>query len=461
MSKASASALALAALLAACGRPTLEVDYRVVPLGDDPFAGADTIAVSVEHAGTRISTTRFAVASRAWSVPEVPFGTDYTLIVEPELSGLVLGRGRSFPFDLPTPTTARPLPDVTVGVLGRFAPLPAASDATAFATVAATSDGALLAGPAGFALWHAHDAVSAHPSLDPRAPWPAARVGGATASIALGVLVVGGAAAGATFFDATGAVLGELGADVIHARSGAAVVAVDAQSALVVGGEDASGARIDDVVRVTWSGSALSARALTPLPAPRHDARAVALDARTATATVRRVLVMDGTTAAGDDTSLVLLDPLDLDPPVVVTPAPAILGSAACALATGLVLLAGGHDTTGAPSAAVRVLVVQPDQHPPLALLSPAPPSLFRARDHAFALPFGTSLALVLGGIDASGTAVAETELVDLGLVPGSVVLTGSLPSVGVATIGARLHDHTLLVASDASLALYFPPRGE
>jgi hypothetical protein len=67
----------------------------------------------------------------------------------------------------------------------------------------------------------------------------------------------------------------------------------------------------------------------------------------------------------------------------------------------------------------------------------------------------------VLGGHDATGATVRAAEIAEVRIdfLPGDVVLTGSLPTganVGAAT---TLLDHTVLVASEDTLSLYFSPR--
>lgn len=447
----------------ACAPSGPRVPFRVITLGDDPFFGstATAIAVTVEQHGVRdtSTTTRFAPSERALTLDPFPFGTDYALVVETELSGLVLARGRSYPFAV-TPAGADRSPDVSLGVLGRFG-LAAIGDASdPFLFVAPTDEGALLASAAGLTRFVAHGA-HARPTLAPRTAWPGARVGGAFVALGGGVLAIGGAAPGASLVSADGTLLGELSAAELPVASGAALVALDAATVLAIGGLMPDGTRADEIRRIAWDGTTLRAARLTPLPRPRSGARAILLSARDGASLVPRVLVLDGTTATGSADDVVLVDPSDRVAPRAVTLTDPLVGAAACALDTGLVLLAGGHAAAGLASGRVTILVVQLDQTPVISALSPPPRGLFHAREGAVAVAFGVGLVLVVGGVDSMG-AVAEAEIaaVSLDSLPGNVVLTGSLASAA-APAAARLSDHTVLVSTGSSVSLYFPPRGE
>jgi hypothetical protein len=458
----------MAAIVLGCGPGGTHVPFRVVTLGDDPFFAttATAIAVTVERDGVRddASTTRFSPRERALTMPPMPFGSGYALIVETELTGLVLARGRSFPFAV-TAAGADHTPDVSLGVLGRYGATASGDPTDAYVVATASDSGALLASPRGLTRFVAHGS-DARPLLATRVDWPAERVGGDFAPLGDAMLVVGGVAPGASLVSAEGAVLGELPATAISVRQGVALVALDASTVIAIGGARADGTLAPDVTRIEWDGAMLGASALAPLPSPRSGAQALLLSAHAEAGIEARVLVHDGTTAVGPAGDVVLLDPAGHAAPSATVLGIPLSGAAACALDTGLVLVAGGRDTSGV-SGQVSILVVQPDAIAPIptvSVLSPAPPrGLFRPRERAVAIAIASGLALVLGGLDGAGQPVAESEIAEVHFdsLPGSVVLTSSVPTPGRVTAATRMRDHTVLVSSDGSLFSYFPPRGE
>jgi len=455
----------VAGLASACAPNGARVPFRVVTLGDDPFFGstATAIAVTVEQHGVRnlASTTRFAPTDRTLTLPPFPFGSDYSIVVETELSGFVLARGRSFPFSV-TERGADRMPDVSLGVLGRFGTALHGDASDPFVFVTASDDGAVLASPLGVSRFIAHGS-DGRPRLTSRAPWPSTRVGGTFSSLGAGLLAVGGASAGATLVDADGGLLAQLDARDVRVSAGVALVPLDAASVLAIGGAMPDGTQVDDVVRIAWDGSALSATRLTPLPAARADARAVLVTVRDGSSLVPRVMVLGGQGTLGPLGDALLVDPADRIGPISVPLASPFTHAAVHAIDTGLVLVVGGRDAAGMVTGAVTILVVQPNQSPVITALSPAPPPLFRARVDAAAVELGTGLALVVGGVDASGAAVREAEIVEVSLdfITGNVVLTGSVPTATIPTAATRLSDHTILVAEGADLSLYFSPRVE
>lgn len=454
--------LALALIfVSACAPAGTRVPFAVVSLGDDPFfAGTATaIAVTVERGGVRdpASTTRFAPSDRTLTLPPFPFGTDYSIVVETEISGLVLARGRSFPFAVDAAGADR-VPDVSLGVLGRFAPAASADASDPFVLTVPSAEGALLVSRLGIARFLAHGA-DGRPNIGARASWPSTRVGASFVGLGVGVLAVGGAAPGATLVGPNGQILAELSGADVRAVDGIALVAIDASSVLAIGGATSAGMHVEDVVRIAWDGTALSATALSPLPAMRADARATLVTVHDGSS---RVVVIDGASATGPLDDVVLVDPSDRNAPISVPLATPVTRAAICALDTGLVLLAGGS-SMGNVTGTVTILVVQPSQTPVITALSPPPPPLFRPRLDAAAVPLGPGLALVVGGVDASGAAVGEAEIVEVSLefITGNVVLTGTLRSTAIPTAATRLSDHTVLVAEGSALSLYFSPRGE
>ncbi len=460
--------LAVLGLALGCGPEHARVPFHVIVLGPDPFFGGTVsdVVVSIERGGIRDEsvTTRYAPDARELVLPPLPYGDDYALIVETELGGLTLGRGRSFPFAV-RPEGADHPPDVTLGALGRFASLTAGASAPPWQETWATDEGAMLTSSAGLATFVAHDAVTGAPRLSPTVSWPPAHLGGSGVALGGGALVVGGAEAGAELVLGDGSVAGRLGPEVLRATRGMSVVAVDGTTVLVAGGAAADDTPVLDVVRVVLGDAGLSASTLAALPSARVGAAPLLIEARGGTRGVEsRVLLLGGTDATGARTSEVaLLDPTGAAAPFVVSPAIPTSESAACALDVGLVLVAGGRDDAGTVVADTNLLVVQLGSPPTIEVLSPAPPPLFRARAGAYALAFAPGVALVVGGLDAAGLPLADTELAEVRLdsLPGSVVLSDGLATPAAGSTGTRLHDHTLLVTAGDSVSLYFPPRGE
>lgn len=451
-----------------CAPGSTAVPFHVVVAGPDPFFDGtiSDVVVRIERAGVRdaSATTRYAPSARELVMPPLPYGDDYTLVVETELDGLTLGRGRSYPFTV-DPNGADPTPDVTLGALGRFASIAPASAAPAWDEMWPTDEGALLTSSAGLATFLAHDPETALPTLRATVPWSAAHAGGRGTGLGPGALVVGGAEGGAELVMPDGSVVAHLGADVLRATHGMSVVTLDARSVLVAGGLTAANEPVLDVVRVDLEGTSLSSVSLRPLTAPRLDAEPLAIDARGASLVIEaRVMLVGGTDAASQPASdIVLLDPSGSAPPYALATGIPTTDAAVCALDVGLVLVAGGRDTSGNVVATTNLLVIQLGDPPLVEVLSPAPPRLFRARAGAYALPFGPGLALVSGGVDASGVPLAEAELAEVRLdfLPGSIVLSDRVASPALGSSGTRLGDHTLLVSAGDSLSLYFPPRGD
>lgn len=462
-------ALAFATVLAAgCAPERTRVPFHVVALGPDPFFGGtiSDIVVAVERGGVRDDsvTTRYAPDARELVLPPLPHGGDYALVVETELDGLTLGRGRSFPFSVSAAGAER-APDVTLGAVGRFASLAPGGAEPAWEEMWPTDEGALLTSTAGLARFVAHEASTGLPTLAPTVGWPAARVGGFGVGLGTGALVVGGTSGGAALVLPDGTVAAELGADVLPAAHGMSVVTLDESSVLVAGGATDAGEPVLDVVKITLTDGRLSTTALPPLTEPRLDAEPLAIEARTTTLAIEpRVMMLGGTDATGlAASSIVLLDPSGGAAPQRLASTIPTSDSAACALDVGLVLVAGGRDAAGTVVTDTNLLVVQLGDPSSIEVLSPAPPRLFRARAGAYALSFGAGLALVVGGVDASGAPLAETELAEVRLdaLPGSIVLSDRVVSPAAGSSGTRLSDHTLLVSTGDSVSLYFPPRGE
>lgn len=450
---ASLRPIGLAIALAACAPGLDSVPFRVVPVGGDPFLGADRITLHVSSSdGRELVGVELPPDTRDFGIGPLAYDEGLVLGLETGLDTLSLARGRSFPFAV-SPAGLVGSADVTLGVLGRHAHVLDLPDLAT--SLAATNVGALVATRTHLVPFLAHG-PDGRPALGLRVPLPAARVGATFAPLDGGLLAVGGADAGATLFAADGTVLAELAADALPIVSEVALAPLGPTAVLLVGGLDVAGALTDGVTRLESEGGVLSVVALEPLAAPRAGARALALSATSSSGAVPRVLVDGGRGPGGPADELVVLDPSGAAGAVVFLPPVVVHGAALAAVETGQLMLAGGRALDGAVTDEVRVLFVDAERPP--AFLSPPPPRLFRARVGALALGFAPGVVLVLGGADAAGDATDATELADLRALPGRVFLTGSLPAPALTSAAAHLLDGTILVASGASLSLYFPP---
>ncbi len=447
------SLLSLWAALAGCTATPSDVAFRVAVVGDDPFLGADTLALRVERAdGTLIAEELYPPDTRAFVLSPLPFETPLSLRVETRVGTLPLAGGRSFLFEVPGPASPPSRgPDVTLGLLGRHALVGALPTSAEIRALAATDEGALLATRDALIRFVAHGDDGRAALLDPIA-LPLSRVGATFTPLAGGMLAVGGAEAGATLFASDGTIVDTVFVDVL---GGAALATLEA-GALIAGGRDGGGAERTEVLLVAFSEArGLEPQVLEPLPAPRSEARALALHAMSSAGPVPRVLVVDGTSGGAPADDFLVIDPEGMAGTTSWTPPRVLRGAALTPLETGQVLAAGGRDPTDAVVDEVRVLFVHAER--PMDFLSPEPDRLFRAREGATALTFAPGVALVLGGRDPMGLSIDATELADLRILPGSVRLTGSLPRPSVATQAVRLGDTSILVVSGDAVSLYFP----
>ena len=430
------------------------VEFRVVVVGDDPFLGADTTEVRVHAAdGTLVALDLLADRNAPLELGPLPFGAPLVVEVETRLGSLPLALGRSFPFVVPGPEAAASGPaDVTLGLLGRHAPLGLRPGAVGSLRVLPSARGAWLVSADAIIPFLAHGA-DGHPALGTAQPLSPPRRGAAAIGLGGGVLLVGGAAAGASFIDPSGAER-VLEAPGLVAVRGIAPATVDG-AVLLAGGEAEDGTLVADVWRVRLESDAVLVEPLPPLPAPRAGAQATAFLANGSAGTVPRVLVEGGRDAAGETFELVVIDPTGTSPSAPWTSPRPRRGCAIAPLAAGQVMLAGGVEPDGTVVSDVDVLVV--DVERPWVLLAPAPDPLFRARTGAVAVPLAPGLILVAGGTDPGGAPIDATELADLRLLPGRVRLTGSLPEGAATTDAAALEDGTILVAAGSGLSLYFP----
>lgn len=450
------AAVVLAVLASgACAPPREEVPFRIAVVGGDPFRGADATLVRLTRAdGTTIWSSRHAPTERALALGPLPFATEMTLVVETVLGDLPLAGGRSFPFSVPgpgAPPTASP--DVTLGLLGRHATVATLATGARVRAIAPTASGALLATDDALVPFLAHGA-DGRPALGTPRSIPAARVGASLAPLDGGLVAIGGTESGATLFASDGSIVAELAGPGLE--TGAALAALGPDAVLVVGGRDASGAAVAEVSRVERTSDGLALVPLEPLARARRDARALRVEVTGTLGRAARVLVVDGTTALGPADDILILDPDGAEPARAWTPSPVVRGAAVAELQAGQVVFAGGRDGSSAVVSDVRILIIYADRDPRFA--SPAPdPGLFRAREQATAVVHAPGAALILGGRDAAGAPIADTELADLRVLPGSVRLTGSLARAPDAVAAAMLGDGSILVAADETVSLYFP----
>ena len=152
-----------------------------------------------------------------------------------------------------------------------------------------------------------------------------------------------------------------------------------------------------------------------------------------------------------DGAHATLIDP-DAGPVATHDSGSSRTGWTVAGIATQQALVAGGRDATGSGVVYddVRILVVQAGT---LAEASPAPPH-GEAREGAGTIVFGDGLALLVGGRDAAGAAIASAEIIDIAVPPGDVAATRRLPFPSAAPVGAALLDRTLLVTGEGGLAI-------
>ena len=445
---AAAPVVTLVLCLAGCAQaPALP--FRVVSAPpDDPFAFADAIVVAVERDGELDPTTErsFDPAATTFPVRGLSFGERLLVRIEARAGGLVLGRGRSLPFDYRDPSQA-PGPgaaDVLVGTLGAFVtPIDGSlgSLLVAPSLVVPSPRGAVIVTATTLLEYVAHAPDDGRATLATLAALPPQRHGARWAFTANGLVGAGGASPGATSLTLAGEVLASAGLPPIEALASLA----PRPSAIAVA-TDGSLLRIDVGARGELGLEAVGAA--PDLPFDPHLAAVTVLSNGTPRVFA---LLVDGAHAT-------LIDP-DAGPVATHDLGSSRTGWTVAGIATQQALVAGGRDATGSGVVYddVRILVVQAGT---LAEASPAPPH-GEAREGAGMIVFGDGLALLVGGRDIAGAAVASAEIIDIAVPPGDVAATRRLPFPSAAPVGAALLDRTLLVAGEGGLAIYVPPRGE
>lgn len=460
---------ALAAIFAASacggGEETM-VDLRIRPApGEMPFAGASELRLFVEQDQAIVHEETLRAGTRRFDFGPVPLGEGFVLHAEAIGGGLVLARGRSFPFDV-SPAGATHRPDVLIGSLGRFArPIDPATappgslpDARVVAA-SATDTGAVLATSTGSIYEYvAHDAIGASFTRLARI---GEREGATWASLPRGrLLAIGGAIGGATLVGADGAILGSLSDGQLgDQREGVAAAALPSGDAILLAGGAAgpTSPAIASVTRIdVATDGTLAATALPGLPAPLRDAVIVALPVQDETSVATRALVVGGSRDGVALSEAHVLDPAGVDPPVTLDLGQARLDAAVAVAGIGLAIVAGGRTLEGVALDETILLSVRPSA---LDRVSPAPDRLFPARYGAAIATWERGLLVLAGGHGADGTALESADLLDLTTFPGRVNGTGPLPSPFGSPAAVVLDDRTVLVADPDGLAIYFPTK--
>lgn len=470
-----ATAMIALALLSACADTEgAVVDFRIVHApSDTPYAGADTIRITLERADrAALFELTAPVSAVEGEVPLVPDGEGYRFRVEALASPIVFARGRSFPFSIEGGQAPSRRPDVLLGTLGTFvAPAGDATPGRVVAVAPAEGGAILVTEDGGLLRYRAHthdDAHDGEASVETVAR-VAERAGARWAPLAGGlVLGVGGASPGASVHDASGAMLASTEADALSAQHHGAAIATlpDAPSALVLGGAagplDAPTAQVTRIDVEPREDGTLGIRvsAVQPLSTARRSATAVAVPVHDpdAECPCARVVVIGGTDGVREIRTAELVDPAGGDAPVTLEVDGALDGAAAIAVDTGLVLLAGGRSADGVPVPWTRALDVQPRA---LRVISPEPPALLVPRSDAVAVRFDAGLVLIAGGRGPDGAPLASAEIYDFEIARfGEAASTSALPVPDGRPRGATLADGTVLIAGDVGPHVYFPPRG-
>jgi hypothetical protein len=460
------------------GARVVAVGFHIVTApGDDAFLGSRELAFTVEQDGVvgPVAEQRYPIFDRSGSLPSVPFGRSFSVLVEGVAGDVVLARGRSFPFDVLDGEPA-PHPDVFVGRLGRFvSPVRRSDDpepGAAVAQVVSTDSGASIAYADG-AIWRyvAHVPESDGQAGLDRIEQRESLAGATWITLDHGrMLAVGGPDGGAALLDSGGAVLATLSPGSLAGQCvGVAVAVVPGTGVVVIGGAAAHDEPPTDSVtlvevREDPAGSfTLGTLDLAPAPEPRSDAVAVAGEVHDGEAATPFVVLVGGQHDSGPATTALVIDPGGTLEPGEVDLGRSLLGASVVTLGSGhLVLVAGGQGAEGTPVADVRLLVVQArDGRLVIDLVSPAPQPLFTPRAFAAAQLLGEGLVLLVGGRGTRDEPLSSAEIVDTRdeQFPGQVVATGELPAPFGAPRSSVLGDGSILVADEAGIAVYVPPQ--
>ena len=454
----------LAILALGCAPPE-PLAFRVVSgigADDDPWFGADRVAIRLEQNDQGIAETEqlFALDAPEWRLDGLPFGRHLRLEVEARGGDIVLARGHSFPFDrLEDDAIPVARADVLLGTVGNFART--ANVRGPIAEIYPLPDGAIWVTTDGELVRYVAHGEDGNAQTEPLARGPAdarwVAIGG------IGLLAVDGDSV--ALFGPAGALLATAtDPRLLRHGAGAALVSVDG-AVLLVGGDDA-GVPGSLVTRIEPRGAGISLIALEDLPNARsgHVARAVIASDRGG-AELERVLCVGGMDASGPRTDAVLIDPLGVDPTAPSDPTLADLPSAGAALgplAPGLVAVIGGDGVSDVALSTVTLLTVESRS---VRRLIDLRVGLVTARRDAAIVELREGLLLVVGGTGGPASAPVELASAELVLAVGTglvaeVRATGLLPApIGHPSV-VRLADSSAIVVGDAYVAAYFDPSG-
>lgn len=434
--------------VAGCASPTIDVQLRV-PAGDHPLDGADSVAVVLRDGNdVLLAATKSAASDGAARLPPVAAGSGYTVEVDALYGSDVIARGRSCAFDVAA--AHPPRPSIWFSRVGRFAPTAGPAMARQGAAAFPWGGGALVAGGTSESLTLAstekYDAALGRfvdgPSLStPRSGAQAVDLGGGS------VLLIGGASAGAPSIEVlTSAHATPLPAGLSPSLVDHAATLAGDGSVLVAGGT-VNGAPVADAWVITQGGASVE-----PLPAMAHARARLTLTPASADL-FAPIYVIGGADKLGPIPEIELYDPATRsfsDSGIsLVTPRSE---HTTTRLPSGLLLVVGGLDYSGTPTASAELVDPLTRTARRVARLRTA-----RTRHSATLLPSGR--VLVVGGIDATGAPIAGAEIFDPALgAEGDFVPTAPLATARADLAVVPLCDGTYVVVGGASGAEIYNP---
>jgi hypothetical protein len=441
----------VAALLAACGDPAL-LDLKLVsPQGPDPLASADRIRLVVtEPAAEQIVPHQGGSAGVSLELQVEVAGAVGSVILEGLAGEAMVARGETPPMSL------RPVDrelSLLVARAGALSPLRAqlAAPAVSPASVLLPGLGLLFAGGAagdGTPLATATLYDFFRHTAEAAAPMPAPRRGAVTASCGAtcGLVLLGAAPGGLADqiarFDGSAwrSIPDGLGPG--ERRRDASVALLSDGTSLIVGGEGAAGP-LDTVLSLD-PGDATFDPVLSLLTARARAARVAP-----AVAAASGALVIAGGQAPGAP-PLEVLFPASQSFQAPALPGPALTGRGAAAsdLGDGRVALVGGRDAGGAPLRDGWIVdpVALTVSHLPECLAAP------RA-DHALVRAGGQ--LVVVGGVDSTGAPSAVVEVLDAKTLARAGEASATAARSGVAV--GRLGPGSFLIAGGQGAGSLLP----
>ncbi len=438
-------ALACLAVCACSGPQRLEISLRSSPQ-QHVLAGADTVTLSLRDGSDRPLVARTVGAdSTNLSLDSVSGGANYQVTLEATTGTTVIARGRTCRFALGPATHTVPL---YLALVGDFAPVVVEPRLGSGATVFLDGTTARIVGGAQLST-AAYDLPSGRFVDGPDLQTP--RSGCLATTLEDGaVLLLGGTS---TNF---GIELVEDGQTSILAanfpgdwRDGAAVLLSDGRT-IAMGGRREAGGALDTALAIL--GRSVD---LQPVGNLLH-ARVRFTATRLGNSPTAPVLVVGGTGASGPVGELELFSP---GPDTFSAVAGTALqiprsGHTATRLPDGRVLVVGGIDADGQPTAVVEA-------YDPVTQTMQVIDHLHLARSNHAAVLLNDGRVLVTGGVGADGKAHADSELFDPASgAQGAFISTEPLamPRAGHGMVG--LCDGTFLVAGgEASAEIYTPFR--